>query len=654
MASSTRPETSSPIARELRRIAWLAAVVVFSYTYLFDGVEFDTTDSVAIFHDAEYILDGGKPIDKFPPGQTILVLPIAVIQKYFFPNDIYNDRKTRPLRRIYGMLSSASAAGVAFLMVLLLARLGFPPIAAGWLSLVCCLATILAPYGVYTFSEIQLAFTLLGAFYCLLRYYDRGRMRAVAASGVFLACSILLKANMVLLAPLLAVSLIIATGPRNVRCWVSANLAFGVPVLVSGLLFLAWNYWRYGDCRQFGYENESFSTPLFTGLFGHLLSPGKSIFLYSPPLILMFWGWREFLSARRLFAWVGAIATVGSLLLYSMWWEWAGDGCWGARFMVPFVPLMFLPAAYVIHALWRRGGWRRWAMSGLLAVSLAFQVVPCSTNYWSFMVMEQTDEAFNDSSRGQGLLDRSLAAHYVPNYSPAIGLPWVCARSLAWASTVRDNEFGVYHAQWTGEIDMPERGAHVLLVDSDDAVTVTIDGRVVLSRVTGEPSPTTATLAVEAGWQSIDIDYLAETSQPYFVLVWGANAGAVDFIPETRLRSGETTQCLRGVYSLPNAEAPFLERFDSQLAFDWRDGSPFDVWALRGFPPARLYREGAYPRVHLLPWMFRLNTWPADLYYSSQARQSVRAWILLAIMLVLLASGFCGMLVATRRRSKPG
>jgi 4-amino-4-deoxy-L-arabinose transferase-like glycosyltransferase len=119
--------------------------------------------------------------------------------------------------------------------------------------------------------------------------------------------------------------------------------------LVPGLALVAWyNIARFGTPLASGYGSESdlFTTPLLVGLHGLLLSPGKSVLLYAPPLLLALPGsialWRAERRGVVLLCW-GLFAS--HLLLYAQWGEWQGGGVWGPRFLLPVVPLLIVLAA---------------------------------------------------------------------------------------------------------------------------------------------------------------------------------------------------------------------------------------------------------------------------------------------------------------------
>jgi hypothetical protein len=146
------------------------------------------------------------------------------------------------------------------------------------------------------------------------------------------------------------------SGAMRSRAVVIAGLLFAIGPVVAGIVQLGYNYLRYGDVRnglfRTGYEREpGFSTPLLEGLGGLLFSPGKSLFLYAPALILAPLGlwlmYRRGSSPGRLAAILILTQTVVSLIFNALWWAWTGNFAWGPRLIIPVLPLLALPLASV-------------------------------------------------------------------------------------------------------------------------------------------------------------------------------------------------------------------------------------------------------------------------------------------------------------------
>jgi hypothetical protein len=133
---------------------------------------------------------------------------------------------------------------------------------------------------------------------------------------------------------------------------VPALLAFGLPLLASFAVVVWHNLVRFGSLFDEGYTTteEGFTTPLWTGLAGLLLSPGKSLFLYVPLAALALVGWRHFWREQRAVAafWSGLIAI--TLLQTALWWAWWGGWSWGPRLLVPLLPFIVLSLGPLLRA----------------------------------------------------------------------------------------------------------------------------------------------------------------------------------------------------------------------------------------------------------------------------------------------------------------
>jgi hypothetical protein len=87
-----------------------------------------------------------------------------------------------------------------------------------------------------------------------------------------------------------------------------------------------------------------------------LLSPGKSVFLYSPPLLAALWGARRLWQNRRPVA-VAVLAVVTPVVLvYARYLFWSGDWAWGPRYLVFALPALLLPVAELFEPLSEPGG----------------------------------------------------------------------------------------------------------------------------------------------------------------------------------------------------------------------------------------------------------------------------------------------------------
>jgi hypothetical protein len=143
---------------------------------------------------------------------------------------------------------------------------------------------------------------------------------------------------------------------------------------MAGLMALNRHY--YGNMFNFGYgeEQRQFSTPILTGLAGLLLSPSKSIFVFSPLLILAFASFGSFFRSHRVTAVFVLTIVITSLLFYARWHDWSGGWGWGPRLVVPAMIVGHVMLVDFVHNLGIR--WPKRALfTALLAVSLCINLL---------------------------------------------------------------------------------------------------------------------------------------------------------------------------------------------------------------------------------------------------------------------------------------
>ncbi len=86
----------------------------------------------------------------------------------------------------------------------------------------------------------------------------------------------------------------------------------------------------------------TFDTPLATGLHGFLLSPGKSVFIFAPPVVLALAGLRRLWKLERGVATVALLLPLTYLVFFARYTQWEGGYCVGPRYLVPSIVLLSL------------------------------------------------------------------------------------------------------------------------------------------------------------------------------------------------------------------------------------------------------------------------------------------------------------------------
>ena len=109
-----------------------------------------------------------------------------------------------------------------------------------------------------------------------------------------------------------------------------------------------------------------------------------------------------------------ALAAAVAVLLYASFEHWAGDGSFGPRYLVPLLPLAFLPVACFLH---QAGRWRRALAALLTAAGLAVQVGGVAI-YFGAQMREAGDYPYTRALNDPAFMHES---HFEPRSSPILG-----------------------------------------------------------------------------------------------------------------------------------------------------------------------------------------------------------------------------------------
>src|SRR6185436_13923580 len=187
------------------------------------------------------------------------------------------------------------------------------------------------------------------------------------------------------------------------------------------------NHLKTGSWVDSGYQIKDgiFSGDLVAGLYGFLLSPGKSWFLYCPPLILGLLGLGTAWRRRRAETVLIAGMVVICLVFNAKFRHWHADYCWGPRHLVAVTPLLLLLAFPWLPEALTRGtvNLRRWALGALLGAGLSVQLLG-AVFYWDHYIRVLI--AVKDDTGASGWFQENLShGHYIPVFSPIRGHWWL-------------------------------------------------------------------------------------------------------------------------------------------------------------------------------------------------------------------------------------
>lgn len=214
-------------------------------------------------------------------------------------------------------------------------------------------------------------------------------------------------------------------------------LAWAAFVLALTVLPILWyNLVRWGSPMKTGYGPSGGGT-MWRGLWGLLFSPGKSVFLYNPPLALALMGLPLVVKRNARFVVALVVAVVPVVLYYAQFMYWDGDWAWGPRYLTFAIPAFCLGLALIVDDLLRRLRlFRATVLATAVAAGLWVQFLGC-VYYWDHWLLI-TREATHQWLRfpvcdwpfpevGGCWPDGKIfyAEHWIPALSPVAGHFWL-------------------------------------------------------------------------------------------------------------------------------------------------------------------------------------------------------------------------------------
>jgi len=407
-------------------------------------VVYDTTESFVEHHDFAVRLEGGPPwfyvrpngaktgpkFGVFPLGNVLAMVPSYLAYKAL---RVIPGVPDRPLYATMCHLSPALLMAGACLLFYRLARRRLSSHRDGerWavsMTLMLATSTILFIYARSAYAEALQTFALT---WLVERTLAAARKPTTLALGwVGVAAGVLISAKLVfiLVLPLVAAYLVWVRVPYGdakklvLRSWL-AVLEF------SGFVALAlWhNHMKTGSWLDSGYQMRGglFSGDVIAAVHGFLLSPGKGMFWYSPPLVLGLIGLSTSLRRFRAETVLMLGIAISTILFNAKFRIWHADYCWGPRHLAPISPLVLLWSLPWLPEAMQRGRvrLRRAALRSLFAVGIAVQLLGASI-YWDHYIRLLI--TLKDQTGASGWFKESLTqGHYIPVFSPLVGQAWL-------------------------------------------------------------------------------------------------------------------------------------------------------------------------------------------------------------------------------------
>jgi hypothetical protein len=356
--------------------------------------------------------------------------------------------------------SAVATAGAATVLALVAVEIGAGAAAGVCLGLIYGLATIAWPYARAFWSEPLAALLLVLAVLFAIRGSRRNSARWWLVASLVLGLGSLARSAMLVCIPAIGVYLLVgalpgAGTPRRGRL-IRQAAGFVAGLALPAVMLGAYDLLRFGSVLDTGNGflngltaiRNIFGGSILVGAYGLLLSPGKSILLYAPPVLAGLVAGPTFWRIARGEVVLVAGLTLSQLALVTPLVFWAGDAAWGPRYLVPLVPVLLLPVAAWLAPDARLGAGRTALLAAMIGMGLLVQTLGVAVNPHTYILetggpdgpgaerrwfdpsasplvgsAAQLLERLGTYVRPLGPAEAALAGGWYPAEDPSTGLP---------------------------------------------------------------------------------------------------------------------------------------------------------------------------------------------------------------------------------------
>jgi hypothetical protein len=245
------------------------------------------------------------------------------------------------------MGNTVAAAGCVWMTFLLAGCTTLGRRGAVTAALLVAFATVLWPYSKFGFNAPLSGLCLTGAAYGLCVGTRRNRRVPLVCAGAALGAALLTRHELAL--AILPATAFLVLEVRHDRARLIRGLAHvWAPFACAVGVWLTLNDVRFGNPFDSGYLRDpipGFRSPVFAGLYGLLLSPSTSLFIYSPIVLASLPALVVFAKRDRHLAWFCGSLVLVFVVFYAFLGNWAGGRSYGSRYLVPVLPFLCLPVA---------------------------------------------------------------------------------------------------------------------------------------------------------------------------------------------------------------------------------------------------------------------------------------------------------------------
>jgi hypothetical protein len=375
----------------------------------------------------------GKKYSPTGIGYSLALLPAVALEDLFLKSLDLEPIQSFPLENDWPVLLFASMTNSAFgaLFVIsfyyYLRLLNRPHNESLFLSFILTISSSIFIYSKHTFAHMMFVSFMFLCFMFLKRHKVRGNRANFLYSGISFGIMLITynSTYLFIIPAILAYYLTLNLNNIKVKfLYVINNLLL---FFLGVLPFYLFNNWITSITKSSWVAHQFNSTLTWLhpyvfveGFWGILFSPGKSIFFYSPILIIIVIFWHK-LSFKKynpeifsgLVLFLTYLLLIGTLMGAEDFLLWHGDSSFGNRYMLPTLPFFLVFIALIYSNLNMKI--RLFVFFPILMLSIMVQIIGISQPYQIRFSGLQTDVKLN--GRNFNVYEYG---NIIPRYSPLL------------------------------------------------------------------------------------------------------------------------------------------------------------------------------------------------------------------------------------------
>lgn len=361
-----------------------------AFYFILSSGHFDSVDEVHVFQTTQSLIKKGEltvpPVvgavkgigeKYFSPKSilpSILLIPFYLTgsflnyslsenTKSLFSNPIYSGDYNslfggNVIIHVTAMFNVAATALLCALYYLFSIRLRFSQKTSFFGSFILGVSTILCYYSKTLFTHTLGCLFLFAAVYFLIIYKEHFKQLPLVLSGLSLSFAVLTRFELALAIPVYLWYIAADKTPFQFRALnkelINKYILFLLPVFIAFISRCFINHSKFGLFTFIGYSDISnFHGSMLEGLYGNLISVGRSVFIYSPPLVIAMFYFKDFLKENKNEAVFSIAVSLLFVFYYSKLVDWQGGMCWGNRYLLILIPFLLFPLNYLMESYFK-------------------------------------------------------------------------------------------------------------------------------------------------------------------------------------------------------------------------------------------------------------------------------------------------------------